>query len=88
MENKVLRRTIMTLAFLIFVLAWVGVVAAKFLTDSLAVFTAAVTAAAFATEGLIWVLAIIGGWAIFARRRHFWKRMSGDQSSYFDGDRP
>ncbi len=87
MENKVLRRTIIAVAFGLFVLAWVGVGAAKVLSDSLAVFTAAVTAAAFATEGLIWVLAIVGGWAIFARRRNFWRRITGGQSSYHEGDR-
>lgn len=86
MNNSALRRCIMGLAFLVFVLAWAGVVFAKLFSDSIAVFTAAVTAAAFATEGLIWVLAIIGGWAMFASRRNIWRKMRGGQSSYYDGE--
>jgi len=86
MNNRALRRGMMGLAFLVFVLAWAGVVAAKLFSESLAVLTAAVTAAAFATEGLIWVLAIIGGWAMFASRRNIWRKMRGGQSSYYDGE--
>ncbi|GJL90947.1 hypothetical protein [Hyphococcus sp.] len=85
MKKPLFRKAIITLAFIVCLAAWGGFVAAKLLSDSLAVVTAALTVAAFATEGLIWVLAIVGGWALFANRLTAWRKMRGG-SAYYEGD--
>ncbi|WP_339741522.1 hypothetical protein [uncultured Maricaulis sp.] len=72
-----MRKIVIGIALLFVIGAWAGVVIAKLTTDSLAVFTLAVTAAALATEALIWVAAILGGWSIFANRRAIWDRLRG-----------
>ncbi|SDM86077.1 hypothetical protein [Maricaulis salignorans] len=78
--GPVLRKFTIGIALVCFIGAWAGVVIAKLTTDSLAIFTLAVTAAALATEALIWVAAILGGWSIFANRRAIWDRMRGRKS--------
>jgi ABC-type maltose transport system permease subunit len=75
--TPLIRKIVLLAAVLAFGAAWTGVVIAYFLTDSIAVFTVAVTFAALASEALIWALAIIGGWTLFANRRRFWKRLTG-----------
>tara|TARA_R110000868_G_scaffold120773_4_gene320628 strand:- start:4703 stop:4963 length:261 start_codon:yes stop_codon:yes gene_type:complete len=72
-----MRKFIIVIAFLVVAGAWAGVVIAKLTSDSLAIFTAAVTVAALATEAFVWIAAIIGGWSIFANRKAVWDRVRG-----------
>lgn len=48
--------------------AWAGVGAAYFLDAPRAVFVVAVVIAAFATEGMIWLSALVLGWTAFTKR--------------------
>ena len=58
-------------------LAWAGAAAAWAADLPAAIFTAAVVVAAFATEGAIWVAAIVLGWSLFDNRRALWRRLTG-----------
>jgi hypothetical protein len=75
--TKLIRQLGLAMAILFFAAAWAGVIITYFSTDSITAFTIAVTAAALATESLIWALAIIGGWTLFANRRKFWQKLTG-----------
>ena len=70
------KRLILGGSIVLFTLAWLGVLTVFVSTDSLAAFTVAVTIAALATEALIWVLAILGGWTIFSNRKKIWRRVT------------
>lgn len=72
-----IRKGVLVLAILAFAAGWTGVVFTYFATDSIAAFTVAVTVAALATEGLVWALAIVGGWTLFANRQRLWNRLFG-----------
>ncbi|MEE2525441.1 hypothetical protein V0U79_03610 [Hyphobacterium sp. HN65] len=76
--TKLIRQLGLAMSVLFFVAAWAGVIITYFSTDSIAAFTVAVTVAALATEILVWALAIIGGWTLFANRRKLWDRLTGD----------
>ena len=75
--GPVIRRFALIAFFLVLLTAWAGAAAAYFLSDSVAVFTIALTIAALATEAFIWCLALIGGWSIFANRKRLWRRLTG-----------
>lgn len=75
--TKFIRQLGLAMAILFFAAAWAGVVLTYFSTDSIAAFTIAVTVAALATEALLWALAIIGGWTLFANRRKLWQKLTG-----------
>ncbi|WP_421785586.1 hypothetical protein [Hyphobacterium sp.] len=77
--TKLIRKAALVVAFLAFGGAWTGVVITYFSTDSIVAFTIAVTIAALATEVLVWALAIIGGWTLFANRQRLWNRITGQQ---------
>ncbi|WP_420431044.1 hypothetical protein [Hyphobacterium sp.] len=77
--TKLIRQAALFLAILAFTGAWIGVVVTYFSTDSIAAFTVAVTIAALATEALIWALAIVGGWTLFANRQRLWNRIAGQK---------
>ncbi|MDJ0654511.1 MAG: hypothetical protein QNJ40_10180 [Xanthomonadales bacterium] len=70
------RKYLLIVAALVCLTAWLSVPAAYFLSDSRAVFIAAVTAAAITTEVLIWIGALVGGWTVFEKRRKIWRRLT------------
>ncbi len=78
--SGLIRRLIIGGGIVMFVLAWLGVAMVHISTDNTAAFIAAVTIAALATEALFWILAIIGGWAVFANRKKLWNRFFGQLS--------
>lgn len=78
--SGLVRRLIIGGSVVMFVLAWLGVAVVHVTTDSTAVFVVAVTIAALATEALFWILAIFGGWAVFANRKKLWNRVFGQQA--------
>lgn len=64
------RWIILTVAIVIALGAWAAVAITYFFFDStIVVWTAIVTGAAFATEGLLWVAAGVFGWGFLAKRR-------------------
>lgn len=75
-----IRKVVLVLAFATFGAAWTGVIVTYFVSDSTTAFVVAVTIAALATEALFWILAIIGGWAVFANRQKLWNRFFGQMS--------
>lgn len=75
--TRLIRKAVLVLAAIVFAGAWAGVVVTYVSTDSITAFTIAVTIAALATEGLVWALALIGGWTLFANRRKFWQKLTG-----------
>ncbi|WP_300527326.1 hypothetical protein [Maricaulis sp.] len=75
--GKQVRKLVLSLAVLVCIGAWAGVVATFQTTDDIATKTIALTIAALATEGLIWALAIIGGWSMFANRKALFARLFG-----------
>jgi hypothetical protein len=75
-----IRKAALVLAFAAFGAAWASVIVTYFVTDSTTAFVIAVTIAALATEALFWILAIIGGWAVFANRKKLWNRFFGQPS--------
>lgn len=77
--GKTLRKFIALVAGLAFLAAWAGTIITYLSTDSIAAFTIALTIAALATEILIWVAAILGGWTMFANRRALWQRLTGQR---------
>ncbi|MFN3462666.1 MAG: hypothetical protein ACK4X1_01190 [Terricaulis sp.] len=61
---------ILAIAGLIAIGAWAAVAVTYFFFDpTFVVWTAVVTVAAFATEGLLWVAAGVFGWGFLAKRR-------------------
>ena len=70
------RKHLVIIAALVCLAAWLSIPAAHFLTDSRALFIAAVTAAALTTEAFFWIAALIGGWTVFENRRKIWRRMT------------
>ena len=82
--GKSLRRLGLLLAVLVCLAAWGGVLAAYLADVGVAGFTIALTIAAFATEALIWALAILGGWTVFANRRAFLARLTGRKEEAAD----
>ena len=70
------RRYLVIVAALVCLAAWIAVPSAYYLTDSRALFIAAVTAAAFTTEVLFWTGALVGGWTVFENRRKIWRRLT------------
>ncbi|MBR9824227.1 MAG: hypothetical protein GYB36_00300 [Alphaproteobacteria bacterium] len=79
--GKQIRKLVLSLVVLICVGAWINVVVTVTSTDDLAARTIAATIAALATEALIWALAMIAGWSIFANRKAFWARLTGKRKS-------
>lgn len=75
--GKTLRKFALVLAVLVFSASWAGVAIAYLNDATVAEFTLAVTVAAIATEVLIWALAFIAGWSVFANRRALWGRLTG-----------
>lgn len=75
--GKTLRKFILGLAVLACLGAWAGVAVAYLNDASVAQFAVAVTIAALATEALIWALAFITGWTVFANRKAVWARLTG-----------
>lgn len=75
--GKQIRKLVLSLAVLAFLAAWAGVVVVYAGEQGVAAFTVAVTIAAFATEALIWALAFIAGWSVFANRKAIWARLTG-----------
>lgn len=64
------RWIILTMAIVIALGAWAAVAITYFFFDpTIVVWTAVVTVAAFATEGLLWVAAGVFGWGFLAKRR-------------------
>lgn len=64
------RWIILGLAGLVLIGAWAAVAITYFFFDpSFVVWTGVVTAAAFATEGFLWVAAGVFGWGFLAKRR-------------------
>ncbi|WP_300544493.1 hypothetical protein [Maricaulis sp.] len=76
-----LRKLMISLAVAAFAGAWMGVAITWLSTEGIGAFTVAVTIAALATEVLIWVLAIAGGWTVFANRKRLWSRLTGRGSA-------
>lgn len=64
-----LRWIILAVAGAILIAAWAAVGIAYFNRPSTAIWVAVVTAAAFATEGFLWVAAGVFGWGFLAKRR-------------------
>ena len=64
-----LRWIILAVAGAILIAAWTAVGIASFNRPSTAIWVAVVTAAAFATEGFLWVAAGVFGWGFLAKRR-------------------
>jgi hypothetical protein len=77
MMGKQIRKLLLSLSILAFVGAWTGVAIVYAGDYSVTAFTIAVTIAAFATEALIWALAFIAGWSVFANRKAVWARFFG-----------
>lgn len=75
--GRQMRKLILSLAVLVCAAAWIGVVVTFMSTDDVTVITIAVTVAALASEALIWALALIAGWSIFANRKAFLARLFG-----------
>jgi len=64
------RWIILAIAGLIAIGAWAAVAVTYFFFEpTIVVWTAVVTVAAFATEGLLWVAAGVFGWGFLAKRR-------------------
>jgi len=84
--GKQLRKLILGLAVLAFVSAWISAVATFIATDDVAPITISVTLAAFATEALIWALAILAGWSVFANRKTLFARLTGRKSAISEED--
>lgn len=78
--SGLIRRLIIGGSVVMFVFAWLGVAVVHVSMDSTTAFVVAVTIAALATEALFWILAIIGGWAVFANRQKLWNRFFGQTS--------
>lgn len=74
--SGLIRRLIIGGGVVMFAFAWLGVAVVHVSMDSTATFVIAVTIAALATEALFWILAIVGGWAVFANRRKFWQKLT------------
>lgn len=79
--GKHARKLILGLVILICAGAWINLAVTFTSTDDLAARTIAATIAALATEALIWALAMIAGWSIFANRKAFWARITGKRKS-------
>lgn len=79
--GKQIRKLLLSLAVLAFLASWTGVVIAYLNDAGVGAFTLAVTIAAFATEALIWALAFIAGWSVFANRRAVWARLTGKRQT-------
>lgn len=75
--NPLIRRSLLVMMAFAVTAAWAGVVVTYLTTESVAAFTIALTIAAIATEVLVWLLAIIGGWSLFANRKRLWNRFFG-----------
>ena len=71
------RRSIAALVILICIASWVTLGLAWAFSWPQPVFIAAVFAAAFSTEAVIWVGAVLLGWTAFANRARLWERLNG-----------
>ena len=71
------RRVLAGLAIIACAASWVTVGLAWSLDWPHSIFIASVFAAAFATEAVIWVGAVLLGWTAFANRARLWKRLTG-----------
>lgn len=74
------RRVLAGLVILICVASWITLGLAWGLDWPRPVLIAAVFAAAFSTEAVIWVGAVVLGWTVFANRARLWNSLTGNSA--------
>ncbi len=75
------RRVIFGLAVVICAASWISLGLAWALDWPQAIFIATVFAAAFSTEAMFWVGAVVLGWTAFANRAELWKKFTGGSAA-------
>lgn len=86
-RTKNLRIVLAAITVLTLIAAWAGVGGAYFLDAPRSIFVMAVVAAAFATEGAIWVILFLLGWSAVANR-HWLVRMISRRNADNPATRP
>jgi hypothetical protein len=71
------RRVLFGLAVVACAASWVTLGLAWGLDWPQPIFIGAVFAAAFSTEAVIWIGAVVLGWTAFANRARLWRRLTG-----------
>ena len=75
-QSTFIRRTVALLVLTICILSWIALGSTFVFDLPREVKIAAVFAAAFSTEGLLWVAAALLGWKVF-ENFSFWSRITG-----------